>query len=375
MKDVKLTRQELYDLVWGESMLSLAKKFIISDVGLRKKCRSLEIPVPNAGYWAKVKYGKKVAGRRPLGDFKGEQTALLKLREDENEHALSHAGLKKIIEKDIRINLIVPEKLINPDKMIVTAKEYFNRKDVIKEDKLYVRSSQNEIRIIVRPNTLEKALLFMDTLIKAIRIKGFDIKISDQGSFFVYEREEYQFFCHENLEEIPGQVVFKKSEIQYTSQLCLYVKFSRWNAHEWEDGKKPLEKQISSIIATLELKGRKSTEERIAREKYRADEKAKELKEKAIQDTKERELDNFKELFKKAKRHDKAEMIRSYANKLEQNAIDRNELTFDLREKIEWAKKKADWYDPFIEADDELLRGIDREELKLEKKSFYWLKE
>ena len=97
------------------------------------------------------------------------------------------------------------------------------------------------------------------------------------------------------------------------------------------------------------------------------------MKEKAIQDRKERELDDFKELFKKAKRHDKAEMIRSYANKLEKNAIDRNELTLEMREKIEWARKKADWYDPFIEAVDELLWGIDREELKLVKKSFYWL--
>jgi hypothetical protein len=30
-------------------------------------------------------------------------------------------------------------------------------------------------------------------------------------------------------------------------------------------------------------------------------------------------------------------------------------------------KKKADWNDPLLEADDELTRRIDREELKLEK--------
>jgi len=53
MKEVKFTRQELYDLVWTESMLTLAKKYDISDVGLRKKCNKLEIPIPNAGYWAK----------------------------------------------------------------------------------------------------------------------------------------------------------------------------------------------------------------------------------------------------------------------------------------------------------------------------------
>lgn len=48
-------------------------------------------------------------------------------------------------------------------------------------------------------------------------------------------------------------------------------------------------------------------------------------------------------------------------------------LTDELRDKIDWIRKKADWYDPFIEAEDELMRGIDREELKMEKRTFFWL--
>ena len=60
-----------------------------------------------------------------------------------------------------------------------------------------------------------------------------------------------------------------------------------------ERWKKTLEEQISSIIATLELRGRKDAGERTAREKYWADEKAKELKEKEIQDRKEKELEDF----------------------------------------------------------------------------------
>ena len=31
---------------------------------------------------------------------------------------------------------------------------------------------------------------------------------------------------------------------------------------------------------------------------------------------------------------------------------------------LDWAKEKADWYDPFIEKDDALLSGIDRDSLK-----------
>lgn len=69
MKEITITREELYDLVWTESMLALSKKYAISDVGLRKKCLSLKIPVPNAGYWAKVKFGKKSYKKDPTSSF------------------------------------------------------------------------------------------------------------------------------------------------------------------------------------------------------------------------------------------------------------------------------------------------------------------
>ncbi len=53
------TRKDLYDLVWSEPMVSLAKRFGLSDVGLAKACRALDVPLPYRGYWA-----KRAAGRR-----------------------------------------------------------------------------------------------------------------------------------------------------------------------------------------------------------------------------------------------------------------------------------------------------------------------
>jgi len=86
-----------------------------------------------------------------------------------------------------------------------------------------------------------------------------------------------------------------------------------------------------------------------------------------------KELLNFKELFLKSQRHEKAEVIRRYVQELEYSALQRNELTEDLKKEIEWARKKADWYDPFIESLDELLNEVDREELVIKKQSFYLL--
>src|SRR6185312_3983874 len=58
-----LTRQELYELAWSKPMVELARDFGISDVALAKRCRTLRIPVPGRGYWARVDAGQ--APRRP----------------------------------------------------------------------------------------------------------------------------------------------------------------------------------------------------------------------------------------------------------------------------------------------------------------------
>ncbi len=55
-----LTRQSLYDLVWSKPISTLAKEFGISDVGLAKRCRAVDVPIPYRGYWA-----RKEAGHNP----------------------------------------------------------------------------------------------------------------------------------------------------------------------------------------------------------------------------------------------------------------------------------------------------------------------
>ena len=55
---VVLPREALYELVWSEPRLQLAKRLGISDVALAKRCRKLRISMPELGYWAKVEAGK-----------------------------------------------------------------------------------------------------------------------------------------------------------------------------------------------------------------------------------------------------------------------------------------------------------------------------
>jgi len=56
----RFTREELYDLVWSESMSKLARRLGLSDWSLAKACARANVPVPGRGYWAKLKHGKRV---------------------------------------------------------------------------------------------------------------------------------------------------------------------------------------------------------------------------------------------------------------------------------------------------------------------------
>ena len=67
-----IKREELYEQVWSVPLSQLCEQYGLSDNGLRKVCKRLNVPVPSRGYWAKVEAGKKV--KKTLLPAKAEQT-------------------------------------------------------------------------------------------------------------------------------------------------------------------------------------------------------------------------------------------------------------------------------------------------------------
>ena len=55
-----VTREELYEAVWAESVHSLAAKLGISDVGLAKIAKRLQVPIPGRGHWARGPMTRKL---------------------------------------------------------------------------------------------------------------------------------------------------------------------------------------------------------------------------------------------------------------------------------------------------------------------------
>lgn len=79
---LRLSREQLYELVWEKPMQHLAKEYGISDRALAKLCGRQQVPVPPRGYWAKMSAGQKT-NKTPLASFITKRTT--KANEAPNE--------------------------------------------------------------------------------------------------------------------------------------------------------------------------------------------------------------------------------------------------------------------------------------------------
>jgi hypothetical protein len=56
---VRLTREELHDLVWSRPMTEIAAEFGMSSVAFAKHCKTADVPRPGRGYWQQREAGQK----------------------------------------------------------------------------------------------------------------------------------------------------------------------------------------------------------------------------------------------------------------------------------------------------------------------------
>ena len=101
---------------------------------------------------------------------------------------------------------------------------------------------------------------------------------------------------------------------------------------------------------------RRAAEERNRIEQIRKD----------FENRREKDLINFNDILLKSSRWHKANNLRMYINEVE----NRNQGNEEIKDWIQWARSKADWYDPFMETDDELFKEIDQNTLQLKKKEY-----
>jgi hypothetical protein len=374
MENTILTRQELYDLVWENPLSKLAKKYNLSDNGLRKVCKKLDIPLPKNGHWQKIQYNKKVSKEKLPVNNTVETSITLKFR-DNSETIIDGEGnelnhLTKELQTVLKDTIVFPEKLTRPHQLIIDAKNDLKTKEPSYQHNIIglLNTSSGILNITVAPQSVKRALLFMDVFIKALQKRGHKITVKE-GTKIVIDNMEMGIGLRERLKRKIVKGTYYDSTELYPSNilsLSLYV----YPAKDWTDtNTSKLEDKIPNIIAKLELQAIEEKRKAIERELWHIEYERKQKIEEDFKARRNIELSKTTKLFSDAEKFDKATIYRNFIEATEQKAIKENNLTDELKNWIKWANEKADWFDPFTNRQDELLNNNDREEFFKPKQS------
>jgi len=366
---MKISRQELYNLVWAEPMITVCKRFGLTDNGLRKQCKSMGIPTPPFGYWSKLKHGKQTEIiPLPKESESNKQSTDLTEKEITLTPPMNRNAIR---ESEIRSGdtsiFVVPEVLYAKDPIIIDTKEKFrheSKNDYLKKNPFKVKTGST-LDISVSEKLIDRALSIFNTLIKALRFRGWSIKVKDNLTYAVINSEEIHIDLTERLKQVPNtEDTYSKYMKVFSGDLHFNIYYGYRDKDTFKDtSHAKLEDKIISIIANLEIRAEKIKEERIESERQRLIRENEERLREEFKQKKKAEKKEFKSLFLMAERLHKTHILRQYISTFEKFVSREGEITEEIATKIEWAKAKADWLDPFVSKEDQYLDSYDKDEI------------
>lgn len=358
-------REVLYKEVWQFPVVEVAKKYAVSDVTIHKICRSLDIPTPPPGYWAKLRAGKEVSipplsksDRRDV--ITGSRTQ--KIYTPSTEEQIQHLS-----EEDRTAVMAVASQIV-----MVDEQEKMNPK-VAACYKKAKAGQATEILDSIAKETLPRAVKILDTLVKTALPLG--IEVDDKLRFSI-GKDSVSLRFSESTTEVPHQL--SKEEKMAILEYEDAKKHKRWarepqirkydhiyngtlslginDKRRFRDSKAGLveERLGEALIAIFycinEVK--LAREEREEAERKREEER---LRQEAIRKRYNEEVAKTNALINQANDFEIATKIRAMIAAAEANGS-------ASKEWIAWAKAKADWYDPLIAATDEYFGKRDHKE-------------
>lgn len=163
-------RHTLYGEVWKEPLLTVSKRYGVSDVALAKVCRRLAVPLPGRGHWARVAAGQ-VIERVPLRRLPKDRPDAFLGRRPKPTAATpaTHALVEQ--ERTPEARIVVREVLTNPHRLVALSARAFNKKGE-------PRHGRRSLRISVSVGLLDRALRVMDALLKAMEARGLKVEVT-----------------------------------------------------------------------------------------------------------------------------------------------------------------------------------------------------
>lgn len=371
-------REVLYKEVWQFPVTEVAKKYSVSDVAIHKVCKSLDVPTPPPGYWAKVRAGKKVdVPPLPKSDKQEIKTGIRSDNRYNEEYAdelsfLSPDEKERLFAAASEIVLTDENEKMHP-KIVGHRKRIENWEKAFKKQSPYEQKQSRKtapyLKYAVADDSLLRVFRIIDTLIKAMKPLGVDV---DDDLCFHYESDHIQLNFSEATTEIPHELTKEErmSLLKYEDERKRYSWASKPQIRKYDhvhngrisvgvglkrrfrDGKSIiLEEQLGDImvaifIAINDAKIARQEREEAERKRQEEQRRREELRKRYNEEVKQTlALENQAEDFAIACK------IRALINAVESKVNGDG----DVAKWVIWAKAKADWYDPTIATEDEFF--------------------
>ncbi|ODA42690.1 hypothetical protein [Desulfosporosinus sp. BG] len=375
-------REKLYEEVWAKPVVDVAVQYGVSDVAIHKICNSLDVPVPPRGYWSKIRAGgnpkktpmlktkgiTEIAGIRTFEGAKLRNSAsqpLVFLSEDERQKVLLAAQQIQIPIENMPLN-----KKIKTYMSVVKKWNSNNPKSEGAQRSMKNYSKRPPFLAgVISDETLPRVYQILDALFHQVGSLGgsvnddLSLKVrnervylevfesQDEVKHVITRQEAQEMIVYEDANRRnrwASKPNIRKYDYVFNGRLRINIRKSRYFR---DTDSVNIESRLSEMLIELYEESEVVRLEREASEEaVRRQEEEKRLREERrilYNDEVERTL----ALTNLAQDYEVAGKIRAYILALESNG-NMNEKTASW---IDWAKKKADWFDPTIARTDEFL--------------------
>ncbi len=368
METKVLTRQELYEMVWKEPRSRIAKRFGIKNTTLKQTCERMHIPLPENGYWSKLKFGKPVVVVKLPDNYDGDnEVSIDSLIQEEKTPKSQQQKIIGEIENKLGLLLSAQKRLTNPHPLIIKTKnklESHNNSEFIRCTWEMNKSYGGVLNINAGKKQLLRALRIMDKIIKLLIARGHNVVLKENKTYAVIWNEQCEIRLREKFRVSGSKDSWGDRQYERTGILTFEMDSFYYCVNSVTDSPLiPIENKISTIIAKLETWAKDKIEDEIASEKRRKEYEEKQRIKNEIKERKANELANFLDIFGQALRLNQANFMREYVKAVKADALKNGEISDEMKQWLEWANQKIAWYDPLINKQDPLLDEINKRDI------------
>ena len=176
--------------------------------------------MPQLGYWQKIQYGYKVIKPKLPTISKDQGNINLRYRDDDGNYVESIKTPKSILKEEYlnnpKLPLKVPERLTNPDPLVVQAQ------NSLLPPKDGQNMSTSQLQIDVSKTSIPRALRFMDAFIKLFYARNHKIENQYGRLYGIINDVNFQFRLREKYIITKVQNTLSESDIFSIRNFCLF---------------------------------------------------------------------------------------------------------------------------------------------------------